>query len=84
MQDGYETPSPGIVSNSGGFSNLFPRPLYQDSAVRTFLEQLEDGVYQGRYDPSGRASEETLLFSRMHVTEDASLLQLQMLSCTSG
>ncbi|TFK98379.1 Pro-kumamolisin, activation domain-containing protein [Pterulicium gracile] len=70
VQDGYETPSPGIVSNSGGFSNLFPRPLYQDSAVRTFLEQLEDGVYQGRYDPSGRATPDVVL--HQWIARDAS------------
>lgn len=42
-------------SNSGGFSDYFSRPAYQDAAVAPYLEALEDGVYEGRYNPSGRA-----------------------------
>ncbi|TFL02140.1 Pro-kumamolisin, activation domain-containing protein [Pterulicium gracile] len=39
-------------SNTGGFSTHFPRPVYQDIE---YLQALEDGVYEGMYDPSGRA-----------------------------
>ena len=40
--------------SSGGFSNIFPRPSYQDTAVVTYLEALGD-TYKGRYNASGRA-----------------------------
>ena len=39
--------------SSGGFSNIFPRPSFQDSAVSTFLTQL-GSTYSGRYNASGR------------------------------
>ena len=40
--------------SSGGFSNIFPRPSYQDTAVVTYLEALGD-TYKGRYNANGRA-----------------------------
>ena len=42
--------SPEVAANlsGGGFSGYFPRPSYQDNAVSTFLEDLED-QYVGFY-----------------------------------
>lgn len=42
--------------NSGGFSDYFPRPAYQDAAIADYLQVL-DGAYEGMYNPAGRASE---------------------------
>ncbi|KAF8267692.1 subtilisin-like protein [Lactarius quietus] len=39
--------------SGGGFSNHFPRPIYQDPAVPTFLRQLGN-QYDGSYNPDGR------------------------------
>lgn len=43
--------------NSGGFSTYFSRPAYQDIAVPQYVAALEEGTYEGLYDPSGRGSE---------------------------
>ncbi|EJD44918.1 hypothetical protein AURDEDRAFT_64960 [Auricularia subglabra TFB-10046 SS5] len=39
--------------SAGGFSNVFPIPDYQASAVAAYQEQIGD-LYEGRYNPSGR------------------------------
>ncbi|TFL02121.1 hypothetical protein BDV98DRAFT_582438 [Pterulicium gracile] len=41
--------------NSGGFSDYFPRPAYQDAAIADYLQVL-DGAYEGMYNPAGRAT----------------------------
>ncbi|KAI9436599.1 subtilisin-like protein [Lactarius indigo] len=46
-------PEIGAFFSGGGFSNLFPRPDYQDGAVPTYLETLGD-QYSGLYNPAGR------------------------------
>ncbi|RPD75551.1 subtilisin-like protein [Lentinus tigrinus ALCF2SS1-7] len=40
---------------SGGFSNFFPRPSYQDGAVQTYLDRGTLAAYSGRYNAAGRA-----------------------------
>lgn len=40
--------------SSGGFSNIFPRPSYQEKAVSNYLDSLGD-TYFGRFNASGRA-----------------------------
>lgn len=40
--------------SSGGFSNIFPRPSYQEKAVFNYLDSLGD-TYSGRFNASGRA-----------------------------
>ena len=47
-------PETGATFSSGGFSNIFPRPSYQDAAVSSFLTKL-GSTYSGRYNASGRA-----------------------------
>ncbi|TBU25604.1 subtilisin-like protein [Dichomitus squalens] len=48
--------SPEVAASfsSGGFSNLFPRPSYQDSAVNAFLDRQRN-ANAGLYNSSGRA-----------------------------
>jgi tripeptidyl-peptidase-1 len=41
------------ISSSGGFSDLFPRPAYQDEAVKNYLHILGD-KWMGLYNPNGR------------------------------
>ncbi|KAF8806296.1 subtilisin-like protein [Phlegmacium glaucopus] len=43
------------LASGGGFSNYFKRPKYQDAAVTKYLNALPKGLYQGLFNPSGRA-----------------------------
>ena len=49
----YNGTESGAFLSTGGFSNIFPRPWYQDKAVSTFLDTLGD-EYAGLYNASGR------------------------------
>ncbi|KAL9098583.1 MAG: hypothetical protein Q9163_005792 [Psora crenata] len=46
-------PEQAIGFSSGGFSDRFPRPSYQDTAVTEYLSILGD-TWQGLYNPAGR------------------------------
>jgi len=48
------SPETGAWFSSGGFSNYFSRPVYQEAAVSAYLAYLGD-TYQGLYNASGRA-----------------------------
>ncbi|KAI0644613.1 family S53 protease-like protein [Trametes meyenii] len=47
-------PEVAVSFSSGGFSNLFPRPQYQDKAVTTYLKKLGK-TNNGLFNASGRA-----------------------------
>ncbi|KAF8260927.1 subtilisin-like protein [Lactarius quietus] len=40
--------------SGGGFSSYFPRPDYQDAAVKTFMETDGTQIHSGYYNPHGR------------------------------
>lgn len=46
-------PEIAIGFSSGGFSDRFPRPAYQDAAVTTYLNSIGD-TFKGLYNPNGR------------------------------
>lgn len=46
-------PEHAVYFSSGGFSDLFPRPRYQESAVRHYLNILGER-WKGLYNPAGR------------------------------
>lgn len=46
-------PEVAIAFSSGGFSDRFPRPSYQNAAVTEFLSILGDR-WKGLYNPAGR------------------------------
>ncbi|CAL1700397.1 unnamed protein product [Somion occarium] len=48
-------PETAVFFSGGGFSNLFPRPAYQNSSVSQFLNKLPKGTYAGLFNPKGRA-----------------------------
>ncbi|EMD32617.1 hypothetical protein CERSUDRAFT_118652 [Gelatoporia subvermispora B] len=48
-------PEVAISFSGGGFSDLFPRPSYQEKAVTAFLDELAPGTYEGLFNPNGRA-----------------------------
>ncbi|KAF8868618.1 peptidase S8/S53 domain-containing protein [Mucidula mucida] len=49
----YTNPEIGADLSGGGFSNYFPSPSYQTSAVNSYLTEL-GSVYSGLYNTSGR------------------------------
>lgn len=48
------SPERATFFSSGGFSDLWPRPRYQDNAVRSYLHKLGD-KFEGLFNPHGRA-----------------------------
>ncbi|KAF2635777.1 tripeptidyl-peptidase-like protein [Massarina eburnea CBS 473.64] len=46
-------PEIAVSFSSGGFSDLYDRPAYQDSAVSSYLEKL-GSRWEGLYNPKGR------------------------------
>ena len=46
-------PERAVAFSGGGFSDLFPRPSYQDAAVSQYLGVLGNR-WQGLYNPAGR------------------------------
>ncbi|KAI0294231.1 tripeptidyl peptidase A [Multifurca ochricompacta] len=48
-------PEVAVDFSGGGFSNFFPRPIWQDLAVTKFLKSLPKGTYAGLFNPNGRA-----------------------------
>ncbi|KAL8688322.1 MAG: hypothetical protein Q9218_005737 [Villophora microphyllina] len=46
-------PERAVGFSSGGFSDRFPRPAYQDAAVTAYLAQLGD-TFKGLFNPNGR------------------------------
>jgi len=49
----YVEPESAVSFSSGGFSDRFVRPAYQDAAVNAYLEQL-GSTWEGLYNRSGR------------------------------
>lgn len=49
----HVNPERAVSFSSGGFSDLFPRPSYQDNAVSDYLKILGD-QWKGLYNPKGR------------------------------
>jgi tripeptidyl-peptidase-1 len=49
----YVEPEVAVLFSSGGFSDRFPRPAYQDDAVKGYLHILGDR-WKGLYNPAGR------------------------------
>ncbi|KAF8265630.1 subtilisin-like protein [Lactarius quietus] len=54
MQGPIDDPEVAAELSGGGFSNFFPRPIYQDPAVPKFLERFGRDKYDGLYNRAGR------------------------------
>ncbi|KAG9239626.1 putative Tripeptidyl-peptidase sed2 [Amylocarpus encephaloides] len=50
----YHYPERAVPFSSGGFSDRFPRPSYQDRAVKDYLKILGPTQWEGLYNPQGR------------------------------
>lgn len=65
-------PEVAISFSSGGFSDRWSRPAYQDAAVTAYLEQLGD-KWQGLYNASGRGFPDVAAQAyRFHVVDKGS------------
>ena len=51
----HTDPEEATFFSSGGFSDLFPRPKYQENAVSTFLHDHLGSRFQSLFNASGRA-----------------------------
>ncbi|KAK3901214.1 peptidase-like protein [Staphylotrichum tortipilum] len=50
----YVAPESAVDFSSGGFSDLFPRPIYQELAVDEYLATHLGDRWEGLYNPRGR------------------------------
>ncbi|TGO71535.1 hypothetical protein BELL_0562g00050 [Botrytis elliptica] len=51
----YIDPEQAVCSSSGDFSDLWPRPSYQQEVVEDFLQTQLGDRQKGLFDPHGRA-----------------------------
>lgn len=68
-------PEVAVHFSSGGFSDLFPRPRYQDGAVGAYLEKLGD-TWAGLYNPNGRGFPDVAAQSVNYRVYDKGILKL--------
>jgi tripeptidyl-peptidase-1 len=61
-----------LDQSSGGWSNYFGRPAYQDTVVSSYLQNLGD-AYNGRYNASGRAIPDISAFYLMELSTGGAL-----------
>lgn len=47
-------PERAVGLSSGGFSDIFPRPAYQEGAVASYLKDHLGDTWKGLFDPAGR------------------------------
>ncbi|KAK3321801.1 peptidase-like protein [Apodospora peruviana] len=50
----YVEPEQAVYFSSGGFSDIWSRPLYQELAVTKYLKTQLKGRWKGLYNPAGR------------------------------
>ncbi len=65
-------PEVGWTGSSGGFSNYFARPWYQDTAVSAYLDKISGtDPNAGRYNASGRGFPDLALKADNYTVYDA-------------
>ncbi|KAI0718407.1 family S53 protease-like protein [Cerioporus squamosus] len=70
-------PQIGWTGSSGGFSNYFARPSYQDGAVSSYLDNVSgNDPNAGRYNVSGRAYPDLALKADNYTVYDAGWLNV--------
>lgn len=67
----YIDPEQAVYFSSGGFSDLWPRPMYQDEAVENFLQTQLGDRQKGLFDPRGRAFPDVAAQSVRYIIADA-------------
>lgn len=56
--------------SGGGFSDLFPRPAYQEQAVRGYLDRLGEDQWKGFYNQNGRGIPDVAAQSKNFLIRD--------------
>ncbi|KAF7881870.1 uncharacterized protein EAF02_006558 [Botrytis sinoallii] len=67
----YIDPEQAVCFSSGGFSDLWPRPSYQQEAVEDSLQTQLGDRQKGLFDPHGRAFPDLSAQSVRYITADA-------------
>ncbi len=67
----YIDPEQAVYFSSGGFSDLWPRPEYQDAAVEAYLQNQLGDRQKGLFDPRGRAFPDVAAQSVRYIIADA-------------
>ncbi|KAI0646040.1 subtilisin-like protein [Trametes meyenii] len=80
--DNY-SPETAWFASSGGFTNYFPRPPYQESAVGAYLAQHGGGANAGRYNASGRGFPDIALHATQYPVFEVNWFFLEGTSAAS-
>lgn len=76
-------PEKAVYFSSGGFSDIWERPKYQDAAVSAYLKQLGN-KQAGLFNPNGRAFPDVAAQGTSYaIYEKGSLTQVDGTSCAS-
>lgn len=76
-------PEKAVYFSSGGFSDVWERPKYQDEAVSAYLKQLGD-KQAGLFNPNGRAFPDVAAQGTSYaIYEKGRLTQVDGTSCSS-
>lgn len=79
----HTSPEQATFFSSGGFSDLWERPMYQHGAVEAYLSKL-GGKWHGLYNPRGRGFPDVAAQSVNYaVYENGKLVGLEGTSCAS-
>lgn len=79
----HTDPEEAVFFSSGGFSDLWARPNYQDGAVKSYLQKLGD-QWEGLFNPDGRAFPDVAGQSVNYAVYDKGRLKaLEGTSCSS-
>lgn len=79
----FINPESALFFSSGGFSDLFPRPAWQNTAVSSYLAQL-GSKWQGLYNPEGRGFPDVAAQGRrFRVVEKGELVEYAGTSCSA-
>ncbi|KAJ5773657.1 Peptidase S8/S53 subtilisin/kexin/sedolisin [Penicillium paradoxum] len=79
----HTAPERAVYFSSGGFSDLWERPQYQDEAVSEFLDDLGDR-WSGLFNPNGRAFPDVTAQGQNYaIYEKGSLTSVDGTSCSA-
>ncbi|GAQ42907.1 tripeptidyl-peptidase sed2 [Aspergillus tubingensis] len=78
------SPEQAVSFSSGGFSDLWPRPSYQQAAVQTYLTQHLGNKFSGLFNASGRAFPDVAAQGENYAVYDKGMLgQFDGTSCSA-
>ncbi|KAE9980219.1 hypothetical protein EG327_006665 [Venturia inaequalis] len=79
----YINPESALYFSSGGFSDLFPRPVWQETAVSGYLAHL-GSKWRGLYNPQGRGFPDVAAQGRrFRVIDKGQMVEYAGTSCSA-